>query len=191
LEVAEYAVVGVNLVAGVGGAVLLGRVFRDVSGRRASATRYIALLLGVYLLECAAIVAGMLLPVFSAALALVWGIVLGLWLRGRVSRRTALRTSLFFSLYTSLPAASFMVVPLVMVCGGWPILTAEGGSRLGIPRFVPWPASTVLGFYVTVAAGAMAVKTLITVGAAWAVWTRAGISAGRDDRVGAQHPPHD
>jgi hypothetical protein len=162
VDPAEYAVVGVNLAAGVGGAILLGRHLRGASGKPAGAIRYVALLLGVYVLECAAIVAGMLLPVFSAALAVVWGIILGRWLRGRASRRAALRTSCFVALYTSLPAASFMAVPLVLALGGWPILTADGGARLGIPRFIPWPASTVLGFYAAVAIGTLVLKTLIT-----------------------------
>jgi len=162
VDPAEYAVVGVNLAAGAGGAILLGRHLRGVSGKPAGAARYVAVLLGVYILECVAIVAGMLLPVFSAALAVVWGIVLGRWLRGRASRRAALRTACFVALYTSLPAASFMVVPVMLALGGWPILTADGGARLGIPRFVPWPAGTVLGFFAAVAIGTLVLKTLIT-----------------------------
>ena len=162
MDPAEYAVVGVNVAAGVGGAILLGRHLRGVSGKPAGAARCVAVLLGVYILECVAIVAGMLLPVFSAALAVAWGIVLGRWLRGRASRRAALRTACFVALYTSLPAASFMAVPLVLALGGWPILTAAGGAILGIPRFIPWPAGTVLGFYAAVAIGTAVVKTLIT-----------------------------
>jgi hypothetical protein len=162
VDPAEYAVVGVNLAAGVGGAILLGRHLRGVSGKPAGAAPYVALLLGVYILECVAIVAGMLLPVFSAALAVVWGIVLGRWLRGRASWRAALRTSFFVSVYTSLPAASFMAVPLVLALGGWPILNADGGARLGIPGFIPWSANTVLGFFAAVAIGTAVVKTLIT-----------------------------
>ena len=163
MDLAEYAVVGVNLVAGVGGAIPLGRHLSGMSGKPAGAARYVGLLLGVYFLECVAIVAGMLVPVFSAALAVVWGIVLGLWLRGRASRGAALRTSLFVSIYSSLPAASFMVVPLVLALGGWPVLSAEGGARLGIPQLIPWPMNTVLGFYAGLAVGVLALKTLITV----------------------------
>lgn len=164
MDLAEYAVVGVNLVAGVGGAILLGRHLKDVSGKPAPVARYVALLLGVYGLECAAIVAGMLVPVFTFGLAIVWGIALGLWLRGRAPGRAALRMSFFLSVYSSLPAASFMVVPLVLGWAGWPILTVEGGARLGIPRFVPWPMNTVLGFYAAMALGVLAGTTLIIVG---------------------------
>jgi hypothetical protein len=103
---------------------------------------------------------GMGIPVFSMGMAFVWGIIFGLWLRGRGPAREVLRQSFFLSLYTSLPAASFIVIPVLLSFGG-PILSVAEGAKLGIPGFVPWPLNTILGFYVVPAMCAVVFKTVV------------------------------
>jgi len=134
-------------------------------GKPRTAFRYFAILIGVYLVECAAVVIGMGIPVFSAGLAFVWGIVFGLWFRRAAApAREVLKTAFFLSLYTSSPALSFLVVPLLMSIAGWSILSVEAGAQFGIPSFLPWPLGTILGFYTALALGAAVFKTVITTG---------------------------
>ncbi len=164
MEPAEYIVVILNLAAGFGFAVLLSRLFSKLDKESPRVFRYFAILIGIYFLECVAIVSMMLLPVLSIALAFVWGICFGLWLRVRTSRHEAIKTSFFLSLYTSLPAVSFIVVPFLALFAGRPILSAEEGASFGIPGFVPWPINTILGFYAALAIGVLVFKTAITTG---------------------------
>ena len=166
METAEYALVVVNLVAGVGCGLPLASLVGKVNKQPGKGVRYLAMLVGVYFVECVAVVVGMGIPVFSVALAFAWGAIVGLWLRTRASAFQALKASFFVSLYTSLPAASFMVVPLLMWVGGWHVLSAEEGARFGIPASLalPWPLNTILGFYAALAMGAVVFKTVITVG---------------------------
>lgn len=106
------------------------------------------------------------MPVFSVGLAFVWGIVFGLRLRARASANQVLKTSFLLSLYSSLPAVSFVLIPLLVSIGGRDILSAEEAIRFGIPPFLhlPWPLNTILGFYAALAIGAVIFKTVITTG---------------------------
>ena len=162
IDPAELVLIVVNLAAGLAGAAPLAGVLARLNGTAASVFRWYAIAVGVYVVECAAVVLGMGVPVFSVALAFVWGIALGLRLRRRAAEAAGLRASLWFSLYSSLPAASFITVPVVLLLGGWDILGVADGSRLGIPGFVPWPMNTIVGFYAACALGALACKTAIT-----------------------------
>ena len=164
MEPAEYIVVLLNLVAGFGFAVPLSKLFSRLDREPPRFFRYFLILIGIYFLECVAIVSMMLVPVFSIGLAFVWGICFGLWLRVRTSPHEALKTSLFLSLYSSLPAVSFTVVPVLVLFAGRPILSAEEGASFGIPSFVPWPMNTILGFYAFLAIGVVVLKTIITTG---------------------------
>lgn len=157
----EYILVAVNMVAGFGCAVALAGVLRKAYGERTTFLRYFVLLIGVYFVECATVAMGMGIPVFSMGMAFVWGIIFGLWLRGRGPAREVLKQSFFLSLYTSLPAASFAIVP-VLLSFSWPILSVAEGGKLGIPAFVPWPLNTILGFYVVPAMCAVVFKTVVT-----------------------------
>ncbi len=161
MELPEYILVAVNLVGGFGCAVPLAGVLRKAYGERTTFLRYFVLLIGVYFVECAAIVMGMGIPVFSMGMAFVWGIIFGLWLRGRGPAREVLKQSFFLSLYTSLPAASFAIVP-VLLSFSRPILSVAEGAKLGIPGFVPWPLNTILGFYVVPAMCAVVFKIVVT-----------------------------
>ncbi len=69
---------------------------------------------------------------------------------------------LLVSLYTCLPAISFLSLLIPLAIGGWPLLSMEGGRRFGIPALVPWPFCTLLGFVVTVSVSATIGKTAIT-----------------------------
>jgi len=164
IDPAELALIVVNLLAGLGSAIPLAGMLARISGRTMEVSRCYAILVGVYLVECAAVVVGMGIPVFSMGLALVWGIVLSRWLRRFPQATDAARTALYLSLYSGLPAASFIIVPVAAWFGGHAILSVEAGSRFGIPSFIPWPMNTILGFYAACALGALLFKTVVTTG---------------------------
>lgn len=160
----EYILVILNLAAGFGCAVPVARFMAKTGGKPAKVSHCFAILIGVYFLECTALVMGMGIPVFSMGLAFVWGIVFGLRLRGRMPAHNALKVSFFLALYSSLPVLSFIIIPVLFWIGGVSVLSPEAGADLGIPRFFPWPLSTILGFYVIPALGAAVFKTVITSG---------------------------
>jgi hypothetical protein len=161
---AGYVIVLVNLVLGFACALPLAKMLARVRGSR-RILRYFAVLIGVYLTECVAFSCGMATNIFSVALAFVWGAALGLWLRrSSASAREVFRTTLFFSLYSSMPALSFLSVLVLLFFSEWPILTVEGGARFGIPHFVPWPVNTLMGFFLSVSCSAVVLKALITTG---------------------------
>ncbi|GAG04033.1 unnamed protein product [marine sediment metagenome] len=165
MDLAGTALIGVNLLAGFGCAVPVARLLGRVQGNPNRVLRYFALLIGVYFVESVAMVVGMGIPVFSVGLAFVWGIVFGRWLRrsGAPVRRV-LQTALALSLYCCLPAASFLVIPVLVSWAGWAVLSVADGTRFGIPEAFPWPTNTILGFYATGVAAAVVLKTLITTG---------------------------
>jgi hypothetical protein len=150
MEPAEYIVVTLNLVAGLSIAFPLSKLFSRLDKEPPRVFRYYVILIGIYFLECVAIVSMML--------------CFGLWLRARTSRRVAIKTSFLLSLYSSLPALSFIVVPVLALFAGRPILSAEEGASFGIPGFAPWPMNTILGFYAILAIGVFALKAVITTG---------------------------
>lgn len=160
IDPVELTLIMVNLAAGFGCAIPMARLL----SKQTRVFRYFAMLIGVYFVECVAVVAGMGIPVFSVGLAFVWGIVFGVWLRSRTPKLTALKTSFLLSIYSSLPAASFIIVPVMGLVSGHPVLSVEEGARFGIPGFLPWPLTTTLGFYATLVIGAVVFKTVITTG---------------------------
>jgi hypothetical protein len=164
MEPAEYIVVMLNLVAGFSFAVPLSRLFSRLDRESPRIFRYYVIFIGIYFLECVAIVSMMLVPVLSIGLAFVWGICFGLWLRTRTSSHKAFKTSFYLSLYSSFPVISFIVVPVLALFAGRPILSAGEGASFGIPGFVPWPMNTILGFYAVLALGVAVLKTVITTG---------------------------
>ena len=162
----EYILMAMNLVLGCGCAIPLAGMLRKLNEWPVGLLRLFAILFGIYFIECIAVAMGMGIPVFSMGLAFVWGIVFGLRLWGRASTRRVLKTSFFLSLYTSLPAASFIALPFLMWANGWDVLSAQEGTRFGIPefqRFFP-TLNTILGFYTAVVTGAVVFKTVITTG---------------------------
>ena len=154
-----------NLALGFGFAAPLSRRVRQVFQPPQRFSLLYAALIGVYFVESAAFAAGMATNVFSIGISFVWGLTLGLIVR-QTSRPSSgiLKATVLFSLYTSLPALSFLAVPCMFAFSEWSILTADGGRHLGIPGFVPWPLNTILGFSSTVALSALIFKTVITTG---------------------------
>lgn len=167
MKLPEYVFLVLNLILGFGCAVPVAKLFTGLKVTPSKTYWMYVLLIGVYFVECVAFSAGMATNVFSVALALLWGLALGFWLRGSDSLvREVKKAALCFSLYTTLPAVSFLSIPIVMGLGGWSIFTVEGGHRFGIPAFIPWPMNTILGFCATVSLTAVVCKTLITTGLA-------------------------
>jgi len=160
----EFALITINLVLGIGFAVPVVIVLKKLKDKPRSFFHNFCLLMGIYSGECAAIVMGMGVPVFSVGLALIWGVVLGRWLRDKLEVREALKTSFYMSLYSSLPALSFVIIPILIGFGGRSVLSVEGAGSIGIPIHLPWPLDTILGFYVVPALGAMVLKAIITTG---------------------------
>ena len=95
----------------------------------------------------------------------VSGLVLGIrFRRSPLEKSAVLRALLLLAPYSSLPALSFLSVPVVTAMGGWSVLDASEGARFGIPGFVPWPIDTILGFCLLVAGTGAIAKTAITTG---------------------------
>lgn len=120
------------------------------------------LILGLYFIELFALAMGMGIPLFNVALAFLWGTLLGKYLKDRTGLANALKISTRLASYSSLPAMTFLVVPVVMLAAGTNIISVQAASDMGIPDFFPWPTDTILGFYSACAFGALTLKILIT-----------------------------
>lgn len=166
MDLAEIILVLFNLGLGLGLAIPLVKLLNGVAPKTQSFLRGFILFIGIYFLECVAIVVAMMLPIFSLGLSFVWGIVFGLWLREHVSTRRVLKTSFFISVFTSLPAVSFLLIPVMGIISGLDVLNAEEGFRFGIPDFLYWPFNTILGFYTAFSISLAILKTTITTGVA-------------------------
>jgi hypothetical protein len=171
------------VINGATGLVIGLLVARAMQGLGAgwSFTRCLGVALVVYLLECIAIAAGMLIPVFSLVLALTWGIVFGKWLKGRGTPRKQMRFAIDLSVYTCLPWATFLAVPCVLALSGWSILEEGDAFRFGIPDFLPWPANTILGFFLCLVILVSVLKICITAGVIW-LYVRPGDERNKDLR---------
>lgn len=167
-EIAFIAVLaGTNLAAGLGLALVLSRRLGAIDGAETMSVRRAALLVIVYFVECFAFAAGMATQVLTIGLAVVWGIVLGRWLRSRGQRCGAAGTLVLFGVYTSLPSASFgLLLLLAMGLAGADLVNPVDGAALGIPPFIPWPMNTILGFCLALAVATPVVKTALTAGLA-------------------------
>ena len=163
---AELVLIILNLIVGFGFAIPITLFLKKANTKPTKFFFQFIILISIYFAECIAMIIGMGIPVFSIVLAFVWGFVFSSWLRNRALNRQVLKSSFFLSVYSSLPAASFIVVPILMWIGGRHILSAEEGARFGIPEFLhlPWPLNTILGFYGALVIGAVVLKTLITTG---------------------------
>ena len=145
-------VTNVVLALGFGWALAKRMAARPESRR--SAGSWLLAVLAVYATECVAFSASMATNILGYCLAFVWA--------GLFARRLRAREMLLLSLYTCLPAVSFLSVLPLLALGGWPLLSVEDGRHFGIPAFVPWPFCTLLGFVLTVSASAAIFKMAIT-----------------------------
>lgn len=169
-EPIEYALVLFNLAAGFGCATLVARLIGRGGIRGGRFFRCYTICVGTYFIECVALAMGMGIPVFNVGLGILWGVIAGVFLR---ANRRPVRDALFLSLYCSLPAVSFIVVPLFVWFAGWSITSAKAGADFGIPVFLPWPMNTILGFYAVLVSGVVVLKTLITTGEVrFLLWVR-------------------
>jgi hypothetical protein len=164
MDLAEIILALLNLSLGFGFAIHLAKLLNRVTPEPKRFIRFFILFVGIYFLECVAIVAAMLLPLFSLGLAFVWGLIFGLWLREYAPAHKILKTSFYISLYSSFPAASFILVPVMGLFKGWDVLSAEDGIRFGIPDALYWPFNTILGFYAVISFGLFILKPVITTG---------------------------
>jgi hypothetical protein len=113
--------------------------------------------------------------VFTIALSLVWGALIGLWLRDTTPAPKIIRTGLFVALYGCLPTVSFAVILLAFwAISGNGLLNVEQAYRFGIPDFVPWPLDTMLGFCIALATGTIILKTALTTGIVALITRRKG-----------------
>jgi hypothetical protein len=157
----EYGLVGVNLILGFGFALPVARLLSGMFEYPKRFLYYYAILVGLYFIESASVVIAMGIPVLSIGLAFVWGIIIAYRFRNHSSLRKIQKTAMIITFYSSLPAASFIVLPLFLSYNGWDILSILDGGRLGIPYIFPWPLNTILGFYSACAIGAILFKTVI------------------------------
>ncbi len=156
MDAGGIVIIAVNIGLALGCGWPLAAWFARFGDRAGGTWRSFAALLAVYVLEAAAFAASMGTDVLSVGLAVVWGVVLGVWLpRSRLARHEWSKLVRLSAFYTTLPAASFLSVPVVSGLGGWSVLSSEAGSSFGVPGFLPWPLDTILGF--TVLVGALAV----------------------------------
>jgi hypothetical protein len=165
LDIAETVILILNLILGLGIAIPLSRYFANIQGLSMKQWQIYFILLGVYFIESVAFAAGMATNIFSIALSVFWGIILGV----KVSKlatvpQKLIKAVLLFSLYTSLPAISFLSIPLIMALAGWSIFSTASGLNFGIPTFVPWPVNTIFGLSILVTFSALIFKTGITTG---------------------------
>jgi hypothetical protein len=159
------SLLGLNLVVGLGCAVPLARLFDKAHGGSNRFFLYFVVLICVYFLESVALGAGTTAHLISLSFAFLWGIVLGLRLRGHASGSEGLKASFFFSLYSCLPAVSFyLFIPAAQLIAGRDILSIAEGTKFGIAPWLPWPMNTMLGFYAALVIGTVVFKTVITTG---------------------------
>jgi len=182
----EITLIVLNLLLGLGLAAPLARRLQVHHGRSPTILPCLVMLVGMYFVECVALVMGMGIPVFSIALAGPWGFVAGLWFRRpNGDTRRMLLSCVYLSVYSSLPALSFIIVPLAAWAHGRQILSVAAATGFGIPEAFPWPANTILGFYAACAFGAVLLKTAISTTAVYWLTRRIGTQHGQTDR----HPP--
>jgi len=174
MDIGGLVVVAVNVVLALACGWPLAVLLAQAAGRRWSRIRVLGALIVVYVTEAAAFAASMGTDILSVGLAVVWGLVLGSWLR-RSSAAAGEWGKLVrsFALYTSLPAVSFLSVPVVGVLTGASVLDSEAGIQFGVPAFLPWPLRTILGFCVLVAGFAVVAKVVLTTAVAGVLILRA------------------
>lgn len=169
MDPAEYIILVLNgVLALLFGWLLSGR-FSELN-RGKGRPKWFLILLLVYFLESVAFAASMGTNFLSLALAFLWGALLCRWQRRmRLESGIALRMAFRVALFTSLPAVSFLSVPVVAASSGRPILSVQDGLGFGVPAFLPWPIVTILGFCLTVVLIAVIGKVAITTGLVWLI----------------------
>jgi hypothetical protein len=147
MDTAGIVIFILNLVLGFGIAIPLSRYFAHLEGISFKRWQIYLILLGVYFIESVAFAAGMASNIFSVAVSILWGSILGSKvLKLTIPPKIIIKGTILFSIYTSLPASSFLSIPLIMALSGWQIFNSASGIKFGIPEFLPWPTNTIFGF---------------------------------------------
>ena len=134
---AELIVLIVNLILGFSCAFPLARRLSRLRHSRWDIVGSYLMLIFLYLIESIGFMAGMATNVPGILLAFAWGAILGSWIhRSGGTLKSAIRTAVFVSLFSSLPAVSLLSVPVVMWFSGWAIFSSDSGVRFGVPAFV-------------------------------------------------------
>jgi hypothetical protein len=163
-----FSLAVLNLVAGAAIAIPVAR--RLQRARPIGFLWCYAACLGIYIAECVAFAMGMATQICTLALAVVWGIVLGAWLPHSIPVARVWRLASTLGGYGSLPTVTFcFLIAVAWLVNGGPMLSAEAGHQFGIPEFVPWPLSTILGFCVALGFGTLVLKCVLTALAALGV----------------------
>ncbi len=166
LDAAELVLILLNLLLGLAFALPLARHLRALAGPPHRVRRYVLELLGLYLIESLALALAMGIPILGVGLAVVWGVILGDWLRNRADHGQARRTAERVAAYSCLPIISLLAVPVVFMLAGLSVVSLEQAKQIGIPGFLPGPLKTILGFYALPAVLASILKIAITTGEA-------------------------
>jgi hypothetical protein len=169
--IAFIGMLALPVMTGIVFAIPLTMNFRKLVGQPKRFWRYFGLFIVICLVEYLAIIAGIVLSsgavsaiVFVFFPTCAWGIAFGLWLRGCSPIRKVLKTSVFISLYSSLPFICLITVLLVVeIIDGANIISSEEMKGLPFQAF-PWPLNTMLGLYVALVLGAVLLKTAIITG---------------------------
>lgn len=155
-------VVSVPFVIGCILAIPLTFHLRIVADRPKRFFRYFVFLVAVFLLECAALAA--LVFFFSSymlilwfALTIIWGIVIGIWLRRRSSTKRVLKGAVAFAVYMSMPAVCIGIGIIIAV-------TVNGREHIWDGTGMPFPLNTILGSALTLGLGTVLIKVFITTG---------------------------
>jgi hypothetical protein len=179
---AEYTIVVLN---GIGW-FLATRIARESAGL-VRPIRVFGLLVLVYVAECIALSAGMGSNILGSGLAFLWGWILAAGRRGAIiAIRQTRGMVLRLSLYSCLPVASLLSVPIVAARHGWSVGSAEAGMRFGIPASVPSPINTIAGFFGAVVLLGIIGKVLITTGVARLLFRADG--SARTSNANASNP---
>ena len=157
-----FIVVSVPFVIGCILAIPLTFYLRIVADRPKRFFRYFVFLVAVFLLECAALAALLFffssyMLVFWLALAIIWGMVIGIWLRRRSSAKRVLKGVVAFAVYTSVPAVCIGIGIIIAV-------TLNGGEHILDGTGMPFPLNTILGSALTLGLGTVLLKIFITTG---------------------------
>ena len=149
-------------------AVWLGRMVKKTGG----SIHLFCLSVLIYLIECIAVTVSRGTPFLSIGLAIVWGVIWGMWARGRVAPGDLPKAAFAATLYSCIPVMTLEFVLIISWIGGWDVLNPEHGARFAIPVFfsLPWPLNTILGFYIIMIIVSLLLKFIVTVGEVFVVY---------------------
>lgn len=141
-------------------AIPLTFYLRIVADRPKRFFRYFVFLVAVFLLECAALATllfSLYMLILWLALTIMWGVVIGIWLRRRSSTKRVLKGVVAFAVYTSVPAVcvGIGIIIAVTLISREHILDGTG---------MPFPLNTILGSALTLGLGTVLLKVFITTG---------------------------